>query len=60
MTTVRLNRDAFRRGVEDVMTFAPLRDAVKNLTSGENKRTSSTAVVKKDTFTFTVRAPKKK
>ncbi len=27
--TVRIDRDAFRRGVEDVMTFAPLREAVR-------------------------------
>lgn len=27
--SVRIDRNAFRRGVEDVMTFAPLRDAVK-------------------------------
>lgn len=27
--TVRIDRDAFKRGVEDVMTLAPLRDAVR-------------------------------
>ncbi len=27
--SVRIDRNAFRRGVEDVMTFAPLRDAVR-------------------------------
>ncbi|MCY1664594.1 hypothetical protein [Rhizobium sp. SL86] len=30
--SVRIDRDAFRRGVNDVMTFAPLRDAVRNAT----------------------------
>jgi hypothetical protein len=29
MSTVRLDRDAFRRGVDDVLTLAPLRDAVR-------------------------------
>lgn len=29
MSSVRLDRDAFKRGVEDVMTLAPLRDAVR-------------------------------
>jgi hypothetical protein len=27
---VRIDREAFRRGVEDIMTLAPLRDAVAN------------------------------
>ncbi len=30
MTTIRLDRNAFRRGVNEVMTFAPLRDAVRS------------------------------
>lgn len=30
MSSVRLDRDAFKRGVEDVMSFAPLRDAVRS------------------------------
>lgn len=29
MSTIRLDRNAFRRGVEDVMTLAPLRDVVR-------------------------------
>lgn len=29
-STLKIDRDAFRRGVEDVMTLAPLREAVKH------------------------------
>lgn len=33
MTTIRLDRNAFRRGVNEVMTLAPLRDAVRTASS---------------------------
>ena len=52
---VRIDRDAFRRGVEDVMTLAPLREAVRSAATGvfskrESKSTtaSPTSVVKND------------
>jgi SpoU rRNA methylase family enzyme len=55
--TVRIDRDAFKRGVRDVMTFAPLRDAVKiageSLVGGDKKSTQGDkkpAPVKRDTL----------
>lgn len=30
--SVRIDRDAFKRGVNDVMTFAPLREAMRSAT----------------------------
>jgi hypothetical protein len=42
MSTVRLDRDAFKRGVEDVMTLAPLRDAVRSATGAFMQRSEPT------------------
>lgn len=44
--TVRLDREAFRRGVEDAMTLAPLRDAVRSASSVFSSKRGEGAVSK--------------
>jgi hypothetical protein len=62
---VRIDRDAFKRGVEDVMTLAPLRDAVrsaahsvlsKNSNAGRTKETTGSSEKRSDDRNVTAKS----